>query len=141
MTWTSARMTPGCPQGCPAQNSPLGLQKLQTTKLWAYQELQKNSQKLREVTCSVHLCEADFPVSFARVGRPTFIQCRCWGELCSLYKVARPQPSAGQKSCTHGSRNSIQYWGWGLEKGSYGISRLQFCTGKFQSAIGSPFSN
>ena len=23
----------------------------------------------------------------------------------------------------------IQYWGWGLEKGSYGIFRLQFYTG------------
>ena len=50
-------------------------------------------------------------------------------ELCSPYEVARPQPSTGWKSCTHGSRNFIQYWGWGLEKGSYGISRLQFCAG------------
>ena len=35
-----------------------------------------------------------------------------------------------KQSFTHGSRNFIQYWRWGLEKGSYGIFRLlQFCTG------------
>ena len=27
--------------------------------------------------------------------------------------------------CTHGYRNASQYWGWGLEEGSYGISRLK----------------
>ena len=27
-------------------------------------------------------------------------------------------PSSAYKSCTHGCRNFIQYWGWGLEKGS-----------------------
>ena len=36
----------------------------------------------------------------------------------SLYEGGKLQPSNGQKSCTHGSRNFIQYWGWGLEKGS-----------------------
>ena len=28
-------------------------------------------------------------------GRPIFIQCGCWGESCSPYEVARPQPSTG----------------------------------------------
>ena len=28
-------------------------------------------------------------------GRPIFIQCGCWRELCSPYEVARPQPSNG----------------------------------------------
>ena len=28
-------------------------------------------------------------------GRPIFIQCGCWGELCSPCEVARPQPSTG----------------------------------------------
>ena len=28
-------------------------------------------------------------------GRPIFIQCGHWGELCSPYEVARPQPSTG----------------------------------------------
>ena len=32
----------------------------------------------------------------------------CSLSLC-LYEGAEPQPSAGQKSCTHWSRNFIQY--------------------------------
>ena len=35
-------------------------------------------------------------------------------ELRSPYKGTQLQPSTGQKSCTHGSRNIFQYWGWGL---------------------------
>ena len=73
------------------------------------------------VSCGFHLCWA---VTGFLCGRPTSIQCGCWEELCSPYKAARPQPSTGYKSCTHGSRNFIQYWG----KGSWGIFRLQFCT-------------
>ena len=51
-------------------------------------------------------------------GRPIFIQCRYWEEMRSLYGGAEHQPSTGQKSHIHGSRNFFQYWRSGLEKGS-----------------------
>ena len=43
-------------------------------------------------------------------GRLLFIQCGCWEELCSLHEGAKPRP---------------KYWGWGLEEGSWSISRLR----------------
>ena len=39
-------------------------------------------------------------------GRPIFIQCRCWEELCSPFAGAKP--STGKKDCTRGSNNIIQ---------------------------------
>ena len=61
-------------------------------------------------------------IRFWVCGRPIFIQCRCWGELCSPYEVARPQPSTGHK-IVHPwvQKYYIQYWGKGLETGSYAI--------------------
>ena len=33
------------------------------------------------------------------IGRPIFIQCECWEEICSLYEGAKLQPNTGSKSC------------------------------------------
>ena len=41
----------------------------------------------------------------------------------SSQEGAKHQHNTGQKSCTHGARDFIQCWGWGLEQGSWRMSR------------------
>ena len=62
-------------------------------------------------------------------GRPIFIQCRCWEEVRSLYEVSQTAAQYWIKIVHPWVQKCYPVLGWGLEKGSYGISRLQLCTG------------
>ena len=51
------------------------------------------------------------------------------GNCARPTRLPDPSPVLDKIYAPMGPKNFIQYWGWGLEKGSSGISRLQFCTG------------
>ena len=50
------------------------------------------------------------------------------GIVLALRRLQTPAHVLDKNCAPMGPEHFIQYWGWGLETGSYGISRLQFCT-------------
>ena len=85
-----------------------------------------------ELEGGLSLCEsASFCLFKLAMGDRFLSSAGAKGNCARPMKLPDPNPVLDKHHASwmiHGSRNVIQYWGWGLEKGSYGISRLQFCT-------------
>ena len=67
----------------------------------------------------------------AEMGDRSLSSAGAQGNCARSMRLPDPTPVPYKNRAPMGPENLIQYWGWGLEEGSYGISRLQFCTDNF----------